>query len=123
MSKTTEEAQEVALTLCQAITSVVFHQRALAFSPSFLPRPDEWPALPARVDTAHAAPALIETASPDHATQAAVRNGKRNSKRAQPMDSQTASSSPPVDLDSEITLLESIVESGDNSDYVESAKN
>ena len=81
MRETTEESQEAALNLCQAIEPVVFHQDALAFSPSILPRGDKWPALPARANTAHAAPDLTETAAPDPATPAAVRIGERNSNR------------------------------------------
>ena len=92
-----KEAQEAALKLCQATPPpVVFHQDAPAFSPGVLPRGDEWPALPARADTAHTAPILTETAAPDSATPAAVKNSKRNSNLARPTDGQTASPSLPA---------------------------
>ena len=123
VSKTIEEAQEAAPTLCQAITLVLFHQDAPELSPSVLPRGDDWPALTESADTAHASPALTETDNPDPATPAAVGSGKRNSNRAQPTDGQTASPSPPYDQDSDIILVVSIGEIGDDSDCVESAEN
>ena len=123
MRETTEDSQEAVLNLCQAIKPVVFHQDAPAFSPSILPRGDKWPALPARTNTAHAAPDLTETAALDPTTQAAVRIGKRNSNRTWPTDGQTASPSPPDKLDSDVTSVAIIGESDGDSDYVESAKN
>ena len=47
-----EYSQEATPTLCQAIDLVVFHQDAPAFSPSVLPRWEEWPALPVLTETA-----------------------------------------------------------------------
>ena len=123
VSQTIEEAQKAAPTLCQAITQVVFHLDALAFSPSVLTRGAEWPALPARADTAHAAPALTKTAAPDPATPAAVGSCKRNSNRARPTDGQTGSPSPPTDPDSDVLSVASIGGSDGDSDYVESAEN
>ena len=79
MSETIEEAQEAAPILYQSIAPVVFHQEAKAFSPSVLPRGYKWPALLARTDTAHAAPALTKTTAPNLATPAAVRSSKGNS--------------------------------------------
>ena len=73
MRETIKEAQEAAPTLYQAIEPVVFHQDTPSFSPRVLPRREEWSALPARADTAHAVPALTETAASDPATPAAVR--------------------------------------------------
>ena len=55
----------------------VFHPNAPEFSPSVLTRGAEWPDLPAHADTAHAAQALTETATPDPSTPAAVVSGKR----------------------------------------------
>ena len=81
------------------------------------------PTLPTRVDTAHAAPALAETAAPDPATPAAGGGGKINSNRAQPTDVQTAYPSPPVDPDSDVTLGASFLGSDGDSDYVESSEN
>ena len=71
VSETIEEAQEAAPIIYQAIDLVVFHQDVPAFSPSILPRGDDWPGLPVRADTAYAAPALTNTAAP-----AAVGSGK-----------------------------------------------
>ena len=123
MSKNIEEAKETAPTLCHATPPVIFHQDAPEFLPGVLPRGYEWPALPARADTAHAAPALTKTAAPAPATPEVVGSGKRNSKCARATNSQTASPSPPVDQDSDITLAASIGESDGNSDYVDSAEN
>ena len=69
------------------------------------------------------APALTETAAPNPAALADVGIGKRNSNRARPTDGQTTSPSPPVDQDSDVTLVASIGESNDDLDYVELAKN
>ena len=80
--KDIEDAQEDAPTLCHSIPLVVFHQYAPTFSPSLLQRGDEWHYLSARSDTAHVAPALTETASPDPAAPAAGGSGKINSNRA-----------------------------------------
>ena len=93
------------------------------FSSIVLPRGYGWPDLPARANTAHTAPALIETAATNPATPAAVGSGKINSNCAQPTDGQTASPSPPVDLDSDVTSVASIEDSDGDSDYVESAEN
>ena len=123
VSQTTEEAQEAAPTLCQAITPVVLHPDAPALSSSVLTRGAEWPALPAHADTAHAAPALTETATPDPATPAAIGSGKINSNCAQPTDGQTASLNPPADPDSDVMSVASIGGSDGDSDYVESAEN
>ena len=78
VSDTIKEAQEAAPIICQAIEPFFFHQDAPAFSPIVLLRGDKWPALPARADTAHAAPELTETAAFDPAAPAAVGSGKRN---------------------------------------------
>ena len=121
--KTIEEAQEAAPTLWQAIAPVLFFQDPPAFSPSILLIGDDWPALPARADTAHTDPALTETAAPNPATPAAFRSGKINSNIARPTDSQIASPNPRADLDSDVTLVAIIVESDDNSDYAELAEN
>ena len=118
MSKNIEEAKETAPTLCHATPPVIFHQDAPEFLPGVLPRGYEWPALPARADTAHAAAALTETAAPDPATPEAVRRGKINSNREQPKEGQTASPSPPANQDSDATLVASIGESDNKSDYV-----
>ena len=117
-----EEYQEAAPNLCQVTPPVIFHQDAPAFSPSVLPRGDKWPALPARADTAHAAPALTETAS-ESAAPVAFGSGKINSNCARRTNGQTASPSPPTDQDSDVTSVASIVESDGESDYVESAEN
>ena len=74
-------------------------------------------------DTAHAAPALTENASPNPTTPAAVGIGKRNSNCARPTDIQTASPIPPSSQNSDVTLVASMGESDVNSDYVESAEN
>ena len=87
--KTIEEAQKFALTLCHAFSPVVFHQEVPAFSTSVLPRGDEWPASPLHSNTDHEAPAITKTVTPDPATPAAIRSGKRNSNRARPSDGQT----------------------------------
>ena len=73
VSENIKEEQEAAPTLYQATPPVVLNHYAPAFSPSVLPRGDKWTALPVRADTAHAAPELIETASPNPAAPAAVR--------------------------------------------------
>ena len=118
-----EEDQESALTLYHVIPPVVLHQDAPEFWPSVLPRGDEWPALLAHANTAHTAPSITETATPDPDTPAAVGSGKRNSNRAQPTDVQTVSPSPPSDQDSDVMLAAIIGESDSDSDYVESAEN
>ena len=82
VSENIEEAQESAPNICHTIPPVVFHQDAPELSPSFLWRRDEWPALPARTDTSHVAPALTNTSAPNPAAPAAVGIGKRNSNRA-----------------------------------------
>ena len=123
MSKTIEEAQEAAPIFWQAIALVLFHPDAPALSPSVLPRGDEWPDLPARADTAHAAPALTETAAPNPAKLAAVGSGKINSTRARPKDGQTASTSSPGDPYRDVTSVVSIGGSDNNSNYVKSAEN
>ena len=82
MIQTTEEAQEDAPTLFQAISSVIFLQDKLAFSPINPTRGDKWPTLPARANTAYAVPELTETAALDPATPTAVRSSKRDSNRA-----------------------------------------
>ena len=122
MRKTIEDTQEAAPIICQAIDPVFFHQDAPAFSPSVLPRGDKWPALRARTNTAHTAPYITKTATPNTAAPAAVVSGNKNSNHARPTDGQTASPSPPVDQDSGVTLVESIGESDGDSDYVESSK-
>ena len=94
-----------------------------AFSPIVLPRGDKWPALPAHINTAHAAQALTKIAAPDPAALAAVRSGKRNSNCARLTDGKTMSFSPPADQDSDVTLVANIGESDGNSNYVKSAKN
>ena len=101
--ETIKESLEAIPIIYQAIELVVFHQDAPAFSPSVLPRGDEWPALPACADTAHAAPALTETAASDPVAPAAVRSGKINSNHAQLTDVQTTSPSPPTDQYSNVT--------------------
>ena len=111
-------AQESAPTLYQSIDLVVFQSYALSFSSSVLTRGDEWLTLTERADTAHAAAALTETAAPDPATPEAVRRGKINSNREQPKEGQTASPSPPANQDSDATLVASIGESDNKSDYV-----
>ena len=121
--KTIEEAQEAALVFCQDIASVLFRPYAPAFLSSVLLRGDEWTDLTAHVDTAHAASALTETATPNPATPAAVGSGKINSNRARPTDIQTASPSLPGDPDRDVTLVASIGGSDNNSDYVKLAKN
>ena len=123
MRETIEEAQEAAPILCQDIARVFFHLDAPSFSHNVLPRGNEWPALPARSDTAHAALALTETDAPKPATPAAVGSGKRNSNCARPMDGQTTSTSLPADPDSDVKLVAIIGESDGDSDYVESAEN
>ena len=82
MSENIEEAKEAAPTLCQATPPVIFHQDALAFSPSVLLRGYEWLALPTRADTSHASPALTYTATPDPASPASIWSGKINPNRA-----------------------------------------
>ena len=69
---------------------VVFHKDAPEFLPNVLPIGDECPALLARVDTAHAAPALTKTAVPNPDAPAAVGSGKINLNSAQPTDGKTA---------------------------------
>ena len=123
MRKTFEEAQEAALTFCQAINLVIFHQDAPAFSSSASLRREGCPVIPARYDTAHAAPALTETATPNPATLEAIMSGKKHSNCTRPADGQTASPSPPDDQDSDITSVASIGESDGNSDYVNFTKN
>ena len=103
VSETIEEAQEAAPIICQAINPVIFHQDAPSFLTSVLLRGDKWPALPARADTSHTAPALTMTAAPKPAAPAAVGSGKNNSNRAKPKDGQAASPSPPADQDSDGT--------------------
>ena len=66
---------------------------------------------------------LTKAAAPDPATPAAVGSGKRNSNRARPTDGQTASPSPPANLDSDVTSVASIGGSDGDSDYVELAEN
>ena len=122
-SKIIEEAQEAAPTLYHTIPPLVFHQDAPTFSPSVLPGGDEWPALPACADTAHAYPALTETTTPNPAALEAVGSGKRNSNRARPTDGQTVSPSIPADQDIDFTSVESIGERDGDSDYVKSAEN
>ena len=78
VTETINRAQEATPTLFQDIDQVVFHLDASAFSPSVLLRGDEWPALPARDNTAHVSPALTETATLDPAAPAAVGSGKIN---------------------------------------------
>ena len=117
-----EEAQEAAQTLCHATPPSCFHQDSPAFSPRFLLRGYEWPALPARSDTAHAVPALTETAALDPAAPAAVESVKRNSNRAQPTDSKTASLIPPANQDIYFTSVLIIGDSDGDSDFIESAK-
>ena len=123
MIENIEEAQEAGPALSQETPLVVFHQDAPAFSPSVLPRGDEWPALQTRANTAHTAPALTKTTAPDPAAPADVRNGKINSNCAQPTEGKTVSPSPPANQDSDVTLVESIGGSDGDSDYVESGKN
>ena len=123
MSENVKEAQEAAPALFHAIPPVVFHQDVPALSPRVLPRGEEWPALPARADTAHAAPALTKTAAPDRAAPAAVGRDKINLNRAQPTDGQTVSPSPSADQDSDFTLVASTGESDGDSYYVESTEN
>ena len=123
VSENIKEVQEYAPNLCHAIPPVVFHQDTPALSPRVLPRGDEWPDLLARADTAHTAPALNKTANPNPATPAAVGSSKINSNRARPTNCQTASTSLPVDQDSDVTLVASIGESNGDSDYVESDEN
>ena len=74
--KNVKEAQEAAPTLWHDIPPVVFHQDAPVFSPNVLLRVEEWPALPARADTAHAAPAFTKTAAPYPAAPAAFGSRK-----------------------------------------------
>ena len=121
--QTIEESQEAALTLCQSTPPVVFHPDAPDLSTSALTRVAKWPALPSRADTAHASPALTETAAPDPTTPAAVGSGKINSNRARPTDGKTASPSTPANPDSEFMLAASFGGSNGKSDYVKSAKN
>ena len=118
-----EEAQEAPLTLCQATPPVVFHPDALVLSPSVLTRGAKWPALPAHAETAHASPALTETASPNPPTPAATGSGKINSNHARPTYGQIAPPSPPADPDSDVTSVASFGGSYGESDYVELAKN
>ena len=63
VSKTIKEVQESALGIFHSINPVVFHQDVPEFSSSVLPRGDEWPALLARANTDHVAPALTVTAA------------------------------------------------------------
>ena len=107
VSDVIEEAQESGLIICQSIDSFVFHQDASEFSPSVLPRGDDWTALPTHTDTDHTTPALTETVDPKPAEPAAVRSGKINLNRARPMDGQTASPSPPVNQYSDVTSVAS----------------
>ena len=101
----------------------VFHQDAPVFSPSVLSEEYDWSALQARSETAHAAPALTETAAPNPVAPAAVGSGKINSNRARPTDGQTKSPSLPADQDIDVTSVASIGESDSNWYYVDSAKN
>ena len=123
MIKNTKEAQEVALTLCQATPPVVFHPDAPALSLRILMRGAKWPALPERADTAHVSPALIKTATPEPTTLAAVRISKINPNCAQPTDIQTASPSLPTNPDSDVTSAANFGGSDSDSDYFESAEN
>ena len=102
---------------------VVFHQDKTAFLPRVLSRGDNWPALPAYSDTPYTEQALTETASPNPAVSAALGSSKRNSNCAQQTDFQTASPSPPVNQDSDVTLVASIEYIDGDSDSVKSAKN
>ena len=72
VSKNTEKSQGAAPILCQAINPIVFHPDTTAFSPRVLLRRYEWPALPAHANTAHVAPSLTETVTPNPTTPAAV---------------------------------------------------
>ena len=123
VSKTTNESQESALTLCQAIYLVVFHPDAPAFSLSILTRGPKWHALMERSNTVHAAIVLTKTAALYPATPAAIGSGKRNSNQAQQTDNQTASPSPTTDPENDVTLIVGIGGSDGNSDYVELAEN
>ena len=122
MSENTEEAHEASPTLWHTTPMVVFHQDAPEFSPSVLPRGDEWPDLLAHADTDHRSLALTKTATPDPATSEAIGSSKINSKRARPTDGQTASPSLPANQDSDVTSVASIGESNEDLDYVESAE-
>ena len=102
---------------------VVFHQDAPALSPSVLPRGDEWPALPARANTAHAAPALTETSTPDPSALATTESGKINSNRERPTNGQTASPSPPANQDSGVAPVASIRESDSDWNYAKLNEN
>ena len=121
--QTIKEAQWSATTLCQSIAPVIFHPDSTAFLPSVLARGVKWSTLSMRSNTAHAAPALTETAAPDPATPVAVGSGKINSNCAWPTDGQTVSPSPPADPDSDVMAVASIGGSDGKSDYVELAEN
>ena len=123
VSQNIKEAQEFDLNLCQAISPVFFHPYTPAFSPSVLTRGSEWPALPARADTAHAAPALADTSALDPATLVAVSSGKINPNCAQPTDGQPASPSRLANPDSDVTSAASFGGSDRDLDYVKLAKN
>ena len=117
VSENIEDTQEAALTLCKANPPVVFHQDSRVFSPRVHSTGEEWPALPARTDITHAAPALTKTTNPDPATPAAGSSSERNSNCARPKDSQTESPSPPANQYSDVKLVASTEESDGDSDY------
>ena len=118
-----KESQKAAPTLFQDTPLVVFHPYSPAFSTSVLTKGDEFPALPARADTAHAAPALTKTASPDPATPAAVGSRKMSLNYARPIGGQITFPIPPAKPDNDVTFVASFGRSGCNSDNVDSAKN
>ena len=77
MSKTTEEAQETAPTLCQSIAPVVFHQDASSFSPSLLPhggdiRPERVPVEQELLDLVHGTHPLMFALSQPFVENASV---------------------------------------------------
>ena len=81
------------------------------------------PALPASSNAALVAHALTKTSAPDTTPKMAIRGGKNNSNRARPTEDPSATPRQTANLDSDITLAATSVESDGNSDYVESRKN
>ena len=111
------------MTLCQAISLVIFHPDIPDFLPSVLTGGAKWPVLSAHANTDHTAPALTETAAPNPTTPAAVGSSKINSNRERPTDGQTASTSLSANPDSDVMSVASIGGSDGDSDCVELDEN
>ena len=78
MKQNIAEATEAAPILCQVAHQVIFHPDIPAFPPHILTYGTGWPALPACAIAAHVAYVLPDTAAPDTATQADIKDSKIN---------------------------------------------